>query len=96
MRCQSSPSASMPLGPRPSILDLEGTGTTSTGSFVSVMKVREVRSQKIFAAKLPHFILVSSDPASKVRKRWESLTEEFRKTVKLQNEGDHTRLLRRH
>ena len=69
----------------------EETGTTSTGSFASVMKVKELHSQKVFAAKVPHF--KSSDPASKVRKRWESLTEEFQNTAKLQHVSDFPCLL---
>ena len=64
----------------------EATETTSTGSFASVMKVKELHSQRIFAAKVPHFKW--SDPASKFRKRLESLTEEFQKIVKLQHVGD--------
>jgi hypothetical protein len=61
----------------------EETGILGTGSFASVMKVKELRSKKIFAAKVPHF--KSSDPASQARNRWESLTEEFRKIVELQH-----------
>jgi len=64
----------------------EGTGTANTGSFTSVMKVKELRSGKIFAAKVPRF--KASDPASKVRMRWESLTAEFQKPVKLEHVGD--------
>lgn len=64
----------------------EDTGSTNIGSFASVMKVKELRSRKIFAAKVPHF--KASDPASKVRQRWESLTGEFQKLVKLKHVGD--------
>ena len=74
------------FGTNNTVYKREETGTTSTGSFASVMKVKELHSQKIFAAKVPHF--KSSDPASKVRGRWESLTEEFQKIVKLQHVGD--------
>jgi hypothetical protein len=61
----------------------EETGTLGTGSFASVTKVKEVHSQRIFVAKVPHF--TSSDPASRARNRWESLTQEFRKIVELQH-----------
>lgn len=79
------------FGSNHTVYKSEETRTTSTGSFASVMKVKELHSQKIFAAKVPHF--KASDPASKVRKRWESLTEEFRKNIKLQHVGDSVRWL---
>ena len=72
-----------------SVYKRQEMGTTSTGSFASVMKVKGLHSQKIFAAKVPHF--KSLDPASKVRGRWESLTKEFQRTVKLQHVGDSRR-----
>ncbi|OAP54020.1 hypothetical protein AYL99_11780 [Fonsecaea erecta] len=61
----------------------EDEAAVGTGSFASVMKVKELGSKKIFAAKVPHHKL--SDPASTARKRWESLTAEFQNIVELQH-----------
>jgi hypothetical protein len=72
------------FGKNNAVYKREGT-ETSTGSSASVMKVRELRSQRILAAKVPHF--KASDPASTVRKRWESMTGEFQKIVKLEHVG---------
>lgn len=53
------------------------------GSAGSVMMVRELKSGKAFAAKELWF--KSTDSASKRRKRWEQLTEEYQKIVKLKH-----------
>lgn len=74
------------FGSNNAVYKREERGTTSAGSFASVMKVRELRSQKIFAAKVPHF--KASDSASEVRNRWELLTKEFQKIVRLQHVSD--------
>ena len=74
------------FGENDTVYKMENSGPASTGSFASVIKVKELRSQKIFAAKVPHF--KSSDPPSIVRHRWEFLTEEFHKIVKLQHVSD--------
>lgn len=60
---------------------------TSVGSFASVFKVKELRSGKMFAAKMPHFN--ASDTASTARKRWELLTNEFRTMTSLKHVCAH-------
>ena len=55
----------------------------SKGSAGSVMMVRETKSGKVFAAKELWF--KATDSASERRKRWEELTEEYQKIVKLKH-----------
>lgn len=55
----------------------------TSGSFASVMQVQELRSQKIFAAKIPHFKM--ADGAGTSRDRLEKLTDEFQKLTTLQH-----------
>ena len=54
-----------------------------SGSSASVMKVVEVHSKKIYAAKEPYF--KATDSASEVRKRWEESKVEYEKLVKLKH-----------
>ncbi|KIW22073.1 uncharacterized protein PV07_12535 [Cladophialophora immunda] len=54
-----------------------------TGSFATVMKVKELHSKQIFAAKVPHF--KASDSSGTARSRLESLTKEFRKIIDLRH-----------
>lgn len=74
---------SMRFGKNNAVYRREDTGIIGTGSFASVMKVKELHSRKVFAAKVPHF--KASDPASRARERWESLMEEFNKIVELRH-----------
>lgn len=55
----------------------------SKGNAGSVMMVRESKSGKVFAAKELWF--KATDSASKRRKRWEELTAEYQKIVKLKH-----------
>jgi len=74
------------LGLENAVYKREETAKTNTGSFATVMKVKELRSGKIFAAKVPHFR--ASDRADKARKRWELVEDEFQKIIKLEHVGD--------
>ncbi|KAK4551660.1 hypothetical protein LTR86_010991 [Recurvomyces mirabilis] len=62
---------------------MEGIASTRAGSFASVVRVKELGSGKTFAAKVPHF--KASDPASRSRKNWEALEEEFKKVINLRH-----------
>jgi len=53
------------------------------GTFASVMKVRELKSDTYFAAKVPHYRV--SDAPGKARNRWESLSKEFQKLTTLKH-----------
>ncbi|PNY27177.1 Protein kinase-like domain protein [Tolypocladium capitatum] len=78
-----APTLDIRFGLNNAVYKREEEGYTGAGSFASVMKVKELRTGKSFAAKVPHY--KTSDPAGKVRKRWESLTDEFQKLVKLKH-----------
>ena len=63
--------------------------TWATSNFATIMKVKELRSGKIFAAKVPHFS--SWDRAGDVRKRELSLALEYEKIAKLQHVSGYVR-----
>lgn len=71
------------FGKNHAIYKREEVAPISSGSFATVIKVRELQSQRVYAAKIPHFR--SSDSAGTARKRWESLKEEFDKITKLRH-----------
>ncbi|KAF2158472.1 hypothetical protein M409DRAFT_38227 [Zasmidium cellare ATCC 36951] len=71
------------LGQHKAVYKLEQTGTSSAGTFASVMRVNELHSGEVFAAKVPHFKM--ADSAGLVRKRWESLTQEFKNLASLRH-----------
>lgn len=54
-----------------------------SGTFATVMKVKELKTKRIFAAKEPHY--KESDTPGVVRKRWEALSDEFQKLMKLKH-----------
>lgn len=56
---------------------------TASGSFGFVMRVHELTSGKVFAAKVPHF--KRSDSADRDRQRYELLTAEYQKLVALKH-----------
>jgi hypothetical protein len=57
--------------------------STGKGGFAEVMKVKEIRSGAVFAAKEPHYNI--SDSAAEVRMREESVRSEFRKIMRLKH-----------
>lgn len=54
-----------------------------TGSFASVLKVKEMHSGELFAAKMPHFR--TNDLPSMSKERWENLEEERRKLSRVRH-----------
>ena len=59
--------------------------TVGTGMLTSVIKVEELRSGSIFAAKVPHYR--TSDGVSVIRERWESVMGEYQNLVQLKHVG---------
>lgn len=59
----------------------ENAQPVSAGAFASVLKVRNMRTGTIYAAKMPHFR--TTDMASTAQKRLESLRTEYDKIVRL-------------
>ncbi|TWU70520.1 hypothetical protein ED733_000352 [Metarhizium rileyi] len=55
----------------------------SSGSFASVIKVEELKSKRVFAAKIPHYR--QSDSIAMARMRWELLVNEFRRLIELRH-----------
>ena len=76
----------MKFGANNACYKVHDPGATRTGSFASVYKVQELRTQKVFAAKVPHFRM--TDAASTSRKNWENLKDEFWRLSQLHHVRD--------
>lgn len=55
----------------------------ASGSLASGIKVEELKSKSIFAAKIPHF--GQSDSIATTRRSWELLVSEFRRVMELRH-----------
>lgn len=77
-----SSTAVVRYGPGDTVYVNEG-GPQSSGSFATVVKVREQTSRMVFAAKIPHYNV--RDPAGEARNRWESMVGEFTRMSSLQH-----------
>lgn len=65
----------MRFGSNGACYKIDDTGPSRSGSFGSVCRVKELRSGKCYAAKLPHFR--ANDATSQSRARWEDLVAEL-------------------
>lgn len=81
LRTQGTSTFTMRFGSKGACYKVDDTGTGRAGSFASVSRLKDIRTGKVYAAKVPHFR--TKDAPSRSQARWETLKAEFDKISSL-------------